>query len=68
MKTYWWILDEYGIMNFFDSFENFSHARKHIHGMMESDTHHCDSFKAESVEDCWDTASVLKWKDGTLIE
>lgn len=64
MKRYFWIVDEWGCMNFFDNISDFRHARKHIHGMMEGDTFHYGDFKAENVEDCWATEDVLKWKDG----
>lgn len=64
MKTYWVIYDDFGCFNFFDSVELYRHARKHIHGLMEYDTHATASFKAESVAGCWKAEDVLKWQDG----
>ena len=30
MKTFWWIYDEHGIVNFFDTHEAFRYARQHV--------------------------------------
>lgn len=66
IRTYWWILDEWGVLNFFDKREDFLHARKHIDGLDESSTTCCDSFEARFVADCWKTEDVIKWKNGIL--
>lgn len=66
MKTFWWIYDDFGCMNFFDSAEAFRHARNHIHGLMECDTSKCDRFQAEAVADCWKLKDVMNWKDGVM--
>lgn len=63
MKTYWWILDEWGCMNFFDSYDLFRHARNHIHGLTSWDAPNCDSFQADNVKGCWKEEDVYKWKD-----
>lgn len=64
-KTYWWILDEWGILNFFDKHSDFLHARKHVDGLAEWDTTRAGSFQATigGIE-CWKTEELLKWKDG----
>lgn len=64
MKDYWWILDEWGCMNFFDEYKAFAHARKHVDGLAEWSTNSCDRFKADNVADCWKMEDLLKWKDG----
>lgn len=68
MKRYWWILDEWGCMNFFDSVEAFRHARSHVHGLMESDTYNFGDFQAENVKGCYPLEEILKWKDGLIKE
>lgn len=68
MKRYWWILDEWDLLNVFDSPEVFNHARKHVHGCMECDTFTVGAFNAENVEDCWTMEEVMLWEDGIKKE
>lgn len=66
MKRFWWLVDEWGCMNFFDSAEAYRHARRHVHGLMEGDTSSGDSFMAVDVQNCWKIKDLLKWKDGIM--
>lgn len=68
MKTFWWLVDEWGCMNFFDSVEAYRHARRHVHGMMEGDCHSGDSFEALEVKDCWKMEDLLNFKNGLPIK
>lgn len=68
MKTYWWLVDEWGCMNFFDSAEAYRYARQHVNGLMECDCSPGDSFKAIDVQDCWKMEDLQKWKDGIMVD
>lgn len=67
MKDYWFIIDEHGCINFFDSAEAFNYARKHYPGMMSGDTSTYDRFRAEDVEDCWRLEDLWEYVDGYKI-
>lgn len=64
MEQYWWILDEWGCLNFFDTVEAYQHARRHVHGLMRGDTVHVGTFHAKGVDDCWKMEDLLNWEDG----
>jgi hypothetical protein len=68
LKTYWWIVDEWGLINFFDNHSDYLYARKHVPGMDYCSTQRCDTFKAVDVESCWVTEELHKWKDGVYEE
>lgn len=68
LKTYWWIVDEWGLINFFDNHSDYLYARKHVNGLSEGDTHLYGTFKAVEVDDCWITEELHKWKDGVYEE
>ena len=68
MNKFWWLLDEWGCMNFFDSGEAYRYARKHYPGMMEGSCPPGDHFEAESVQGCWKMEDLKKYKDGYEIE
>lgn len=68
MKKYWWIVDEWGMLNLFDSAEAFRRARNHVHGLMGYDTSLYGDFQAEGVKDCWTMEELLKWNEGVKDE
>lgn len=67
MRDYWFIIDEYGCPNFFDSAEAFNYARRNYPGMMDGDTSIYDRFRAEDVEDCWKLEDLWEYVDGHRI-
>lgn len=68
LKDYWWLVDEWGCMNFFDSAEAYRYARQHVGGLMEGDCDSGDQFRANNIEDCWKMEDLLKWKNGVMID
>lgn len=64
MKNFWWLVDEYGCINFFDSAEAYRYARRHYPGMRNGECSPGDVFTAEAVQGCWKMEDLLKYKDG----
>lgn len=64
MTTFWWLVDECGCMNFFNSGEAYRYARKHYPGMREGECSPGDMFEAVDVKDCWSMKDLMKYEDG----
>lgn len=67
MKNFWWLLDEWGCMNFFDNHESYLYARNNYPGMMEGCCFPGDVFEAESVKGCWKLEELKKYEKGYLV-